>query len=205
MRHIPRGLIICAMIFGGYYVYNHSQSLQNLLHQNSGLSVATTFHPSSGKVVVSHCDYSTGQGCGQISPPGSCHATILQDPRCTPGALNPAVTQQTIDQTICRHGYTTTIRPPTSYTEPLKHQEMAAYGVGNQSASDFELDHLISLEIGGAPSDPRNLWPQSHGSPSFSFAKDKVENKLRAEICSHSISLQEGQYRILHWSSYRNG
>jgi len=206
MRHFPKGLIIFALIFAGYYAYHHSSSVQNLLSKNGGLSVATTFHPSSGKVVVSHCDYHTGNGCGQIPPPNSCHATLLQDPHCTPGALNPAVTQQTIEQTICRRGgYTGTIRPPTSYTEPLKFKEMAAYGFSNRSASDFELDHLISLEIGGAASDPRNLWPESHEAPSFSFQKDKVENTLHTEICDHKISLQEAQYRILHWSSYRNG
>jgi hypothetical protein len=82
---------------------------------------------------------------------------------------------------------------------------MDAYGVGGQSAKNFELDHLISLEIGGSPSDPRNLWPQSHGAPGFSFQKDKVENKLKAEICSHAISLAEGQHRILNWGSYKNG
>src|SRR5579871_5396607 len=42
----------------------------------------------------------------------------LPDPSCTPGALNPDVTQATIASTICKTGWTATVRPPLSVTEP---------------------------------------------------------------------------------------
>src|SRR5664280_1012277 len=91
---------------------------------------------------------------------------VLPDAACTPGATNPAVTQATIGSTICRSGYTATIRPPASYTDALKRQQIAAYGYTDTSPRSYEEDHLISLELGGASSDQRNLWPEPAPSPS---------------------------------------
>ena len=70
------------------------------------------------------------------------------------------------------------------------------------SPSGFELDHLISLELGGAPSDERNLWPESHGN---SYNKDGLENSLQAQVCAHSISLAKAQWRIVHWPRSSEG
>ena len=56
-----------------------------------------------------------------------------------------------------------------------------------------EEDHLISLELGGAPSDPKNLWPEPGASPN---PKDKIENFLHTEICSGRITLLDAQSRI---------
>ena len=111
----------------------------------------------------------------QRQPPrGSCHVRghdpfNTPDPRCTPGALNPAVTQTTIRQTICRSGYSSSIRPSTSVTGPEKLASMRAYGF-HQGPGAYEYDHLISLEMGGAANDSRNLWPENGGSPNL---KDK--------------------------------
>jgi Excalibur calcium-binding domain len=149
---------------------------------------------------VSGCDYHDDQGCPAVAAPDSCHAKAgAQDRHCTPGVLNPAVTQATIKRTICRTGWTSTIRPPTSYTDPLKLKELRAYGEGGRSPSGFELDHLISLELGGAPSDPRNLWPESHKN---SYRKDGLENSLRAKVCAGSIGLAKAQWRIVHWPKF---
>src|SRR6266508_2054509 len=71
----------------------------------------------------------------------------------TPGVVNPAVTQGTISSTICRRGWTRTIRPPSGYTSRLEREQMRAYG-RTGSPSDYQEDHLISLELGGDPSDP---------------------------------------------------
>ncbi len=124
----------------------------------------------------------------------------VQDRHCTPGALNPAVRQTTIGKTICRSGYTSRIRPPTSYTDPLKLVSMKAYGLGTDTSA-YEFDHLISLELGGAPSDIRNLWPESHYGPSFSYRKDGLENSLNAKVCNGTISLATAQRRIVNWST----
>jgi hypothetical protein len=110
----------------------------------------------------------------------------------TPGVLNPDVTQASIAETICRRGWTRTIRPPTDYTNELKLEHMKAYGRAG-GLSDYQEDHLISLELGGHPTDPRNLWPE----PQPQATKvDRIENELNDAICSGRISLAEGQRRI---------
>ena len=153
-----------------------------------------------GRLTVSHCSYKSGQGCPKPPGPHACHFRDgAQDQRCTPGVLNPAVRQSTIDTTICKSGWTSTVRPPTSYTTPLKLRLMEAYGVGGKSPSGYELDHLISLELGGAPSDPRNLWPESHHN---AFDKDGLENSLNHKLCVGQISLAKAQRRIVKWPSY---
>ena len=52
------------------------------------------------------------------------------------------MTQANIDSTICVSGYTKTVRPPESVTEPEKLASMAAYG-DTDSAHNYEYDHLI--------------------------------------------------------------
>jgi hypothetical protein len=121
---------------------------------------------------------------------GRCHARgsgdfSEPDLRCTPGAINPAVIQSTIDQTICVSGWTTRVRRSSSITHHEKLASMAAYGEGRRP-SDYEYDHLISLELGGASNDPRNLWPEPGPSPN---PKDKVENTLHQLVCDGQMSL----------------
>jgi hypothetical protein len=152
------------------------------------------------RFTVSHCNYKSGQGCPTPPRPGACHFRDgAQDQQCTPGVLNPVVKRSTIEKTICKSSWTSTVRPPTRYTNPLKLRLMRAYGVGGKSPSAYELDHLISLELGGAPSDPRNLWPESHGN---SFKKDGLENSLKHKICAGQISLATAQRRIVKWPAY---
>jgi hypothetical protein len=107
----------------------------------------------------------------------------------TPGALNPDVTQATIRSTICVRGWTKTVRPPVAYTNGLKLEQMRTYGERG-SPADYQEDHLISLELGGAPADPRNLWPEPYPRAS---AVDKIENELNAKVCSGAMSLADAQ------------
>ena len=116
---------------------------------------------------------------------------ILADPVRTPGVLNPTVTQANIRSTICRQGWTETIRPPTSYTNALKTRQMRQYREPG-SLSDYQEDHLISLELGGSPTDPRNLWPEPYPRASD---VDKIENELNGEVCSGQLTLGEAQQR----------
>jgi hypothetical protein len=109
----------------------------------------------------------------------------------TPGVLNAAVTQQTIRSTICRHGWTRTVRPPTTYTNVLKGRGLAQYGLRGPP-SRFQEDHLISLELGGDPTDPRNLWPEPYPRAS---EVDRIENDLNRRVCEGSLSLAEAQRR----------
>jgi hypothetical protein len=109
----------------------------------------------------------------------------------TPGALNPDVTQATIAATICRRGWTRTIRPPVSYTNDLKRTGLRAYGLRGPP-SGYQEDHLISLELGGHPTDPRNLWPEPYPRAGD---VDRIENELNAKVCGGQLSLAEAQRR----------
>jgi hypothetical protein len=129
--------------------------------------------------------------------PSSCHAIgsglySRPDPRCTPGALNPAVTQADIDHTICQVGWTSTVRPPESVTEPEKSDSMAAYG-DSGPISGYEYDHFVPLELGGAVNDPRNLWPEPGASPN---PKDAVEDELNQKVCDRQLTLAQAQRAI---------
>jgi hypothetical protein len=106
-----------------------------------------------------------------------------------PGVLNPDVTQATIGSTICVHGWTATVRPPVEYTNDLKAKQMREYGETG-SPSDYQEDHLISLELGGDPTDPRNLWPEPYPRAAD---VDRIENELNAKVCGGSLSLRDGQ------------
>lgn len=108
-----------------------------------------------------------------------------------PGVLNPDVTQATIGSTICVHGWTATVRPPVEYTNDLKAKQMREYGEAG-SPSDYQEDHLISLELGGDPTDPRNLWPEPYPRAAD---VDQIENQLNAEVCSGKLTLAEGQQK----------
>lgn len=120
------------------------------------------------------------------------------DRRCTPGALNPAVTQARIGSTICSSGWTSTVRPSESVTEPEKYASMEAYGDYGR-ASSYEYDHLVPLELGGAVNDPRNLWPEpdySSHSGYYLNPKDHLERALNRLVCSGEMPLARAQVLI---------
>jgi len=131
-------------------------------------------------------------GIAVVSPHGSSsRGAYPADIVRSPGVLNPDVTQTNIDSTICLHGWTKTIRPPTSYTNALKKKQMREYGVGG-SLSDYQEDHLISIELGGHPTDPRNLWPEPYPRAS---EVDSIENELNAQVCSGALALESAQLK----------
>jgi len=108
--------------------------------------------------------------------------------------LNQNVTQTSVNTTICVKNWTGTVRPPTSFTTPLKAKLCAAQKCGNMA--NYELDHFVAIEIGGAPADPNNLvlqaYPEAHN-------KDAVENYLHKQICNKSITLKDAQAKIYNW------
>jgi hypothetical protein len=116
----------------------------------------------------------------------------LPDPKCTPGAIDPSVTQSNLRSTICeKGGYTTKVRPSASDTNKAKFKvAYPAYGVAHSKKS--ELDHLVSLELGGS-NDIANLWPEVGKLPN---PKDKVENDLHAAVCAGDVSLIAAQQAI---------
>ena len=116
----------------------------------------------------------------------------------TPGATDPNVTQANIGSTICVGGYTSTVRPSSAYTTSLKNSQLhGSYSrYADLKTGDFEEDHLISLEIGGSPSSPKNLWPEPYEGSYGARLKDQLENKLHSLVCSGVLALKTAQEAI---------
>ncbi len=128
----------------------------------------------------------------------------LPDRRFTPGAINPDVTQDNVGSTICVPGFTKSIRPPVRYTSRLKREQLDEpdRGYDDHNMRDFEEDHDVPLEVGGNPTDPRNLWPEPLDGPWNAHMKDRLENRVHELVCSHSITLQQGQAAFLNdWTA----
>ncbi|WP_433685205.1 hypothetical protein [Nocardia sp. CA-119907] len=138
--------------------------------------------------------------------PGSCHyrksgdGQSLPDPACTPGAINPKVAADNLGDTICKGGYTSSIRPPANITDREKGANAKSYDYTGP-LHDAEYDHLVSLELGGDPNDPRNLWveppsPDHKPGAGPNNPKDAVENKLHTLVCSGKVALTDAQNAI---------
>jgi hypothetical protein len=131
----------------------------------------------------------------RIGPPD-----IYPDSIRTPGVVDPDITQDNIQENICNSGWSTkSIRPRASYTSRLKLEQIQQYGYSDTDPADYEEDHLIPLEIGGNPSDPKNLWPEPY-YPSIpdggARAKDQVENYLHKQVCAGNLTLEEAQKEV---------
>lgn len=147
--------------------------------------------------------FASAPGLKQVRDPGRVTGTIhghcsyrdkgqLPDPRCTPGSIDPIVTQSNIRSTICKGGWTDPhLRPPESQTETFKYN-VAYPAYGTPESEKTELDHLVPLELGGS-NDATNLWPEYPPTPN---PKDKVENALNAAVCEGHVSLTAAQDAI---------
>lgn len=130
------------------------------------------------------------------APSLSCHSVNgLPDPKCTPGVIFI-----TDSKTLCSSSFTTkSIRPSVQFTNKLKIEQLKQYDYKDKNPKDYEEDHLIPLELGGSPSDTKNLWPEVGDSPN---PKDKVENSCRRMVCSGEILLSEAQKEIAtNWTT----
>ena len=112
----------------------------------------------------------------------------LPDPHLTPGAtFNVSVA------TVCRRGYATSVR---DVPESEKQRAYAEYGVLHHATDQYEIDHLIPLELGGNNS-LANLWPELNDHPhGFLNTKDILENRLHSLVCTGAMSLRSAQTRI---------
>jgi hypothetical protein len=140
-----------------------------------------------------------------------------------PGATNPEITPDNIKDNICNKAWTTrSIRPSTTYTNALKSEQIKnlGYSVANEiprvptksgkttrpditkcveqssNPACYEEDHLISLELGGNPRSPDNLWPEPWFGTWNAGVKDRLEGKLNRMVCNGEITLGEAQQAI---------
>ena len=120
----------------------------------------------------------------------------LPDPACTAGAIFNVSTT-----TICTVGYTIKVR---DVSLSVKKQVFKEYGIDYSLHANYEVDHLISLELGGS-NDISNLWPESYLISNGSHTKDSFENYLHSQMCKGNISLTEAQKEIAtNWMKYDN-
>ena len=113
---------------------------------------------------------------------------LRPDPSLTPGDTLPVTKED-----ICVPGYSKKVRNVPS---GVKKRAYAQYGITRRATGEFEVDHLISLELGGSNS-IRNLWPESYMThPWNAHVKDVVENALHQQVCSGRISLHDAQRAI---------
>lgn len=177
------------------------------------LLAACTSQPGATNAVPTTATTATATGAAReryVAPPmrdgGGCRAHDgLPDAACTPGATDPRVTQANIDTTMCRSGYTKTVRPPEHVTSSIKRERMDAYGAAGPPSA-YELDHLIPLELGGAPADVANMWPEPLAGSDGAHTKDQVENALHRRVCAHVLSLAAAQRAIAtNWRTVSPG
>ena len=120
------------------------------------------------------------------------NGALLPDPACTPGAANPQLTMDV----LCAPGFTT--REYRHVTEAQKRRAYLRYGIASHATGEYEVDHLLALEDGGA-NDDANLWPEP--APGF-HQKDVVETYVHRQVCAGGLDLAEAQRQIAaDWTS----
>ena len=118
----------------------------------------------------------------------------LPDSACSPGAV-----LTTDVKVICKSGYTKTVR---NVTESTKKKVFKEYGIPYTQRSNYEVDHIISLELGGS-NDISNLYPESYIIKDNARIKDKFENYLHKQVCSGKMDIVEAQKQISSdWLTY---
>lgn len=150
---------------------------------------------AGGTVLAPGQSGSTNSSSGQFAQLGKptkdtgCVAVDgLPDKACTPGAVFSDVTVKQ----ICTSGYSSSVR---NVPVEVKDQVYAMYGIRSHFAGQYEVDHLISLELGGS-NDISNLWPElANPRPGF-HEKDTVENYLHQQLCDGKMSLKKVQELI---------
>lgn len=111
----------------------------------------------------------------------------LPDARLTPGdALDVSKND------VCQPGYSSKVR---DVPESVKNEVYREYGITSHQPGEYEVDHLISLELGGSNS-VKNLWPEKYTGPWNAHEKDKLEDRLHAQVCSGAIDLKTAQREI---------
>jgi len=125
----------------------------------------------------------------RLKSAGCVAAGPLPDHDCTPGEV---FTEAGLDD-ICTPGYASSAR---NVSVTLKKKVYSAYDIAYpQAKGEYEVDHLIPLELGGDNS-IANLFPESaEPTPGF-HEKDLVENYLHDQACAGAIPLHTAQMQI---------
>lgn len=126
---------------------------------------------------------------GQRTKTSGCVSqNALPDSACTPGAIFTNIAKEQ----ICQPVYSQGVR---DVPNNVKDQVYAEYGITHHATGEYEVDHLISLELGGS-NDIANLWPEPADPRPGYHEKDQVENYLHDQVCAGAMSLQQAQIEI---------
>lgn len=118
----------------------------------------------------------------------------FQDKECSPGKIIEGVTKEQ----VCTSGYASKTR---NVPASLKEAVYAEYGITSRTKGEYEVDHIVSLELGGS-NDIDNLYPQATEPRPGSHEKDKIENYLHDQVCSGKLALKDAQLIIANdWLS----
>lgn len=127
----------------------------------------------------------------------------MRQPRRRPGADagidQPGSDPGNLADTVCKPGWAKSVRPPSAHTSALKFAQIIEYGYQDRDLKTYQEDHLAPLELGGAPRDPRNLWPQPNsatlpdGTSIGADEKDDLEDELHRRVCAGTVLLEDGQ------------
>lgn len=134
--------------------------------------------------------------------PSLCLAGGEQSPIRPNPHLTPGVTLDVPIARLCKPGYATSVRHVSEATKRAVYRE---YGIAHPKREEYEIDHLVSLELGGS-NDAKNLWPESYlTQPWNAHRKDALEDRLHALTCRGQITLAAAQAAIrTDWvSAYR--
>jgi hypothetical protein len=126
-------------------------------------------------------------------------ADVLPDPVCTPGDRYDAVTNANAIRTICVPGWATDHREVAT---SRKRSVAVSYSVRLPYFPAYEIDHLISLQLGGSNA-TANLWPLDRDVKRGARGKDDVEDALHDRVCERRMRLTTAQ-RIIR-TDWRRG
>lgn len=113
---------------------------------------------------------------------------VLPDSRCTPGAIDPDVTQANLTSTICKPDWRKKAYPAVTIDDRMRTDSARSYGLPPDYEGEY--DHLVSRMLGGSSEDPRNRWPQPEAKPN---PKDRVEIALHEGVRKGMIPLATAQ------------
>ena len=108
-------------------------------------------------------------------------------------SLTPGETRPITIAEVCRTAQAETITP--NVTEETRRTVFAAYGIDPARHNEFEVDYLITPDLGGAES-VRNMWPQPYSTRWNARVKDRLEQRLHQLVCDGALDLSTAQHDI---------
>ncbi|MFZ0089985.1 MAG: hypothetical protein WAL63_10785 [Solirubrobacteraceae bacterium] len=161
-----------------------------------------------GLVAGCSAGYPAARATSTLANDATCHdrhyadGAIGADPRCTPGALNRAALAHP-RKTICRRRYLAKLEAPEAGLRRLKIAMMITYGSAG-APSTYVLGHVVPVQDGGSPADPKNVWPILRYGWGGALTQAVVANAVHALICAGTVTVRHAA-QILEGDWLRHG